>query len=312
MEKRDLEQWFLRITTYADELLDFAGIDWPEPIRVMQTNWIGRSEGGEIVFRTAASAHHAGGEELRVFTTRPDTLFGATYMVLAPEHPLVDVITPTEWPGSQFDDAHSEVPVAWRGIFGDGVGPAAAVRVYREFAGQKSELERQAEGHVKTGVFTGAFAVNPVNGARIPVFIADYVLMGYGTGAIMAVPAHDERDFAFAREFDLPIIPVVRPDDAWLAEHGVAADDASEWDEAFTGVGVAMASGNDGVTLDGLDTPSAKAAINAWLAAEGLDKDRSRATLATLWLPPCTRSVRRTQAIASRALLPSGSWRSSG
>jgi leucyl-tRNA synthetase len=265
--RRPLKQWMMRITAYAERLLaDLDLLDWTDSIKLMQRNWIGRSTGAEVTF--GVDGHDDIG--ITVFTTRPDTLFGATYMVLAPEHPLVDEITPVEWPGSQFDAQHSEIPIAWRGIFGDGVGPAAAVRAYREFAAQKSELERQAEGHIKTGVFTGAFAINPVNGARIPVFIADYVLMGYGTGAIMAVPAHDERDFAFAREFDLPIIPVVRPDDAWLAERGVTADDASDWPEAFTGVGVAMASANDGVSLDGLDTPSAKAAIAAWLADRGL------------------------------------------
>jgi len=265
--RRPLKQWTMRITAYAERLLDDLDLlDWTDSIKLMQRNWIGRSTGAEVTF--GVDGHEDLG--ITVFTTRPDTLFGATYMVLAPEHPLVDAITPTEWPGAIFDDQHSEIPIAWRGIFGDGVGPAAAVRSYRDFAAQKSELERQAEGHVKTGVFTGAFAVNPVNGARIPVFIADYVLMGYGTGAIMAVPAHDERDFAFAREFDLGIVPVVRPDDAWLAAHGVAADDATDWPEAFTGVGVAMASANDGVSLDGLDTPAAKAAINEWLAAEGL------------------------------------------
>jgi len=265
--RRPLKQWMMRITAYAERLLaDLDLLDWTDSIKLMQRNWIGRSTGAEVTF--GVDGHDDLG--ITVFTTRPDTLFGATYMVLAPEHPLVDVITPVEWPGSPFDAQHSEIPLAWRGIFGDGVGPAAAVRAYREFAAQKSELERQAEGHVKTGVFTGAFAINPVNGARIPVFIADYVLMGYGTGAIMAVPAHDERDFAFAREFDLAIVPVVRPDDAWLAAHGVAADDASEWPEAFTGAGVAMASANDGVSLDGLDTPAAKAAINEWLATEGL------------------------------------------
>ena len=265
--RRPLKQWMMRITAYAERLLaDLDLLDWTDSIKLMQRNWIGRSTGAEVTF--GVDGHDDLG--ITVFTTRPDTLFGATYMVLAPEHPLVDAITPVEWPGSQFDAQHSEIPLAWRGIFGDGVGPAAAVRAYREFAAQKSELERQAEGHIKTGVFTGAFAINPVNGARIPVFIADYVLMGYGTGAIMAVPAHDERDFAFAREFDLSIIPVVRPDEAWLAEHGVTADDATDWPEAFTGVGVAMASANDGVTLDGLDTPAAKAAINDWLATEGL------------------------------------------
>ncbi|MEN9595225.1 MAG: hypothetical protein RLY23_1708, partial [Actinomycetota bacterium] len=146
--------------------------------------------------------------------------------------------------GVAMASANSEIPLAWRGIFGAEVTPPEAVRRYRAFASAKSELERQAEGTVKTGVFTGAFAVNPVNGERIPIFIADYVLAGYGTGAIMAVPAHDDRDFAFAREFDLAITPVVEPDEKWLNENGVTASDASNWSEAFTGIGVAMASAN--------------------------------------------------------------------
>ncbi|MBF8289776.1 MAG: leucyl-tRNA synthetase [Chloroflexi bacterium] len=183
VEKRDLEQWWFRTTRYADELLDFTGIDWPEPIRIMQTNWIGRSEGGEIVFTTAPSDHHAGGEELRVFTTRPDTLFGATFMVLAPEHPLVEALTAP--------------------------GRRAEVAAYVARARIATEIERLSTDREKSGVAIGAEAVNPVNGERIPIFIADYVLAGYGTGAIMAVPAHDERDFAFATRFGLPIRRVV-------------------------------------------------------------------------------------------------------
>ncbi|MES2211293.1 MAG: leucine--tRNA ligase [Chloroflexota bacterium] len=183
VEKRDLEQWRMRITKYADELLDFSGIAWPEPIRAMQTNWIGRSEGGEIVFTTAPSDHHAGGEELRVFTTRPDTLFGATFMVLAPEHPLVESLTAPE--------------------------RRLEVDAYVENARNATEIERLSTDREKTGVAIGAEAVNPINGERIPIYIADYVLAGYGTGAIMAVPAHDERDFAFATQFGLPIRRVV-------------------------------------------------------------------------------------------------------
>ena len=185
VEKRDLAQWFLRITRYADELLDFTGIDWPEPVRVMQTNWIGRSEGAEVVFRSAPDTHIPGGDEIRVFTTRPDTLFGATFMVLAPEHPLVEKLTS---PGQR--------PV---------------VAAYIEQARRETEIERLNTERDKTGVPIGADAINPVNGERIPIWVADYVLGGYGTGAIMAVPAHDERDFAFARQFDLPIREVIRP-----------------------------------------------------------------------------------------------------
>ena len=183
VEKRDLEQWFLRITKYADELLDFSGLDWPEPVRVMQSNWIGRSEGAEVVFSTAPDAHQPGGGKLKVFTTRPDTLFGATFMVLAPEHPMVGSLT------------HPE--------------RRAEAEAYVEQARLRTEIDRLSTDRPKTGVALGAEAVNPVNGARIPIFIADYVLGGYGTGAIMAVPAHDERDFEFATAFGLPIRRVV-------------------------------------------------------------------------------------------------------
>ena len=183
VQKRQLDQWYLRITKYADELLDFSGIEWPEPIRLMQTNWIGRSEGAEVVFTTARDAHQPGGDELRVFTTRPDTLYGATFMVMSPEHALVSKLT------------HPE--------------QAAEVAAYIEAAGRETEIERMSTDREKTGVFTGSYAVNPVNDERIPIWIADYVLAGYGTGAIMAVPAHDERDFAFARKFGLPIRRVI-------------------------------------------------------------------------------------------------------
>ncbi len=206
VEKRDLAQWFLRITKYADELLDFSGIDWPEPVRVMQTNWIGRSEGAEVVFRSAPDSHIPGGDEIRVFTTRPDTLFGATFMVLAPEHPLVERLTSP--------------------------GQRPMVEAYVEQARRETEIERLSTEREKTGVPLGADAINPVNGERIPIWIADYVLSGYGTGAIMAVPAHDERDFAFARQFDLEVREVIRPaatygNEATLAEAYVSktADD---------------------------------------------------------------------------------------
>ena len=183
VEKRDLEQWYLRTTKYADELLDFSGIDWPEPVKVMQANWIGRSEGAEIVFTTAPDDAQPGGDELRVFTTRPDTLFGATFMVLAPEHALVGKLTHPE----RRDEVARYV--------------AATAR--------RTEIERLSTDREKTGVFTGSHAINPVNDERIPIWIADYVLAGYGTGAIMAVPAHDERDFEFARRFGLAIRRVV-------------------------------------------------------------------------------------------------------
>src|SRR5919198_3136381 len=185
VEKRELPQWYLRTTDYADELLDFDGIDWPEPIKVQQTNWIGRSHGAEIVFESAPSPHHLGGEPIPVFTTRPDTLFGATFMVLAPEHPLVPVLTAPE--------------------------RRADVDAYIAQAAQRTEIDRLSTEREKTGLPIGADAINPVNGERIPIFVADYVLFSYGTGAIMAVPAHDERDFEFAQKFGLPIRRVVMP-----------------------------------------------------------------------------------------------------
>ncbi len=215
VEKRELPQWYLGITDYADDLLDFSGIDWPDPVRIMQTNWIGRSSGAEIEFETAPSAHHAGGEALRVFTTRPDTLFGATFMVLAPEHELVATLTAPE--------------------------RKAEVDAYVAAAAAKSEIDRLSTDREKTGVAIGADAINPVNGARIPIYIADYVLGTYGTGAIMAVPAHDERDFAFARAFGLPIVKVVMPKDADPNEELTSAFTEHTIDEvmvnsaAFTG-----------------------------------------------------------------------------
>jgi leucyl-tRNA synthetase len=181
--KRDLEQWFFRTTAYADELLDFSGIDWPEPIRLMQTNWIGRSEGAEIGFPVTPDDNQPGGDEIRVFTTRPDTLFGATFMVLAPEHPLVDRLTHP----SQRDE----------------------VAAYRAQAARKTEIDRLSVEREKSGVALGSVAINPISDERIPIWIADYVLAGYGTGAIMAVPAHDERDFEFARWAGLAIRRVV-------------------------------------------------------------------------------------------------------
>jgi leucyl-tRNA synthetase len=198
-----LRQWMLRITAYAERLLrDLDGLDWSEALKEMQRNWIGRSEGAEVDFRIASSEEVAGSARgkgdspvIRIFTTRPDTLFGATYMVLAPEHPLVDQITTAE---------HRD-----------------AVKNYQAAAARKSDLERTDLAKTKTGVFTGAYAINPVNSERIPVWIADYVLAGYGTGAIMAVPAHDERDFEFARAFKLPMRCVVSPPDAWLQQSPV-------------------------------------------------------------------------------------------
>jgi leucyl-tRNA synthetase len=231
VERRPLRQWVLKITAYAERLLaDLETLDWPEGIKEMQRNWIGKSEGAEVDFTVAGLP----GESIRVFTTRPDTLFGATYMVLAPEHPLVDrIVTPAR---------------------------ADAVRAYRETAGRKSELERTELQKEKTGVPTGAFAVNPVNGEKIPVWIADYVLWGYGTGAIMAVPGHDGRDFAFAKTFGLPIREVV------------SGGDLSR--EAFTGDGPLVNSANAEVSLNGLPVPEATKRITAWLASKKLGEAR--------------------------------------
>ncbi len=200
--RRPLRQWMLRITKYAERLLtDLDELDWPEPIKLMQRNWVGKSEGAEVTFALADkppmapkdhSSQSSGTPSIRIYTTRPDTLFGATYMVLAPEHPLVERVTTQE--------------------------QRSAVTQYVEAAKRKSDMTRTAESKEKTGVFTGAYAINPVNGERIPIWIADYVLMGYGTGAIMAVPGSDERDFEFACAFDLPIVAVVKPIPAWIEE----------------------------------------------------------------------------------------------
>ncbi len=179
--KKDLNQWFFRLSKYADELLDFSEMDWPERVQTLQTNWIGKSTGASVTFKTEY------GDPLEIFTTRPDTLWGVTFMVLSPEHPLVAKLTKPE---------HAE-----------------EVKKYQEQAARQSEIQRTAADREKTGVFTGSYAINPVNGTRIPIWISDYVLMSYGTGAIMAVPAHDERDFAFARKFGLDVIVVVQPDD---------------------------------------------------------------------------------------------------
>lgn len=194
--KANLRQWNMRITAYADRLIsDLDALDWPEAIKLQQRNWIGRSEGARVDF--AVDGHD---EPITVFTTRPDTLFGATYMVLAPEHPLVDTVVPAAWPEG--------TKQAWTG---GAATPAEAVEAYRKQASSKSDVERQTEGKNKTGVFSGAYAVNPLNGVKIPVFVADYVLMGYGTGAIMAVPGQDERDWEFAAAFELPVIRTVQP-----------------------------------------------------------------------------------------------------
>ncbi|WP_433049479.1 leucine--tRNA ligase [Dactylosporangium sp. CS-033363] len=234
--KRNLRQWMMRITAYGDRLLDdLDRLDWPDKVKSMQRNWIGRSRGAHVDFATEA------GTPIRVFTTRPDTLFGATYMVLAPEHELVDSLLPAAWP-----DGTNE---KWTG---GAATPAEAVAAYRAFAAGKSDVERQADAKEKTGVFTGAYAVNPVDGRSVPVFIADYVLAGYGTGAIMAVPGQDERDWEFAEVFELPIIRTVQPSDGFEGK-------------AFTGDGPAINSS----FLNGLGVAEAKASIIEWLEENG-------------------------------------------
>jgi leucyl-tRNA synthetase len=236
-----LRQWLLRITDYAERLLeDLELVSWPESIKKMQRDWIGKSEGAEVEFTlcpTGGEDPAPGAPTIRVFTTRPDTLFGATYMVLAPEHPLVDSITSPD--------------------------RRAPVEAYKAEAARKSERERTEESKKKTGVFTGAYAVNPVNRERIPVWIADYVLAGYGTGAIMAVPAHDDRDFAFARQLGLPIRTVVRPPREWLERTGSTLDALAE---PYVEDGVAVNSG----PFDDLETADFKKRITAWLAERGL------------------------------------------
>jgi leucyl-tRNA synthetase len=225
VERRPMRQWMMRITAYAERLLeDSRDLDWPDSTLEQQRNWIGRSEGAEVAFPAEGSS-----ETIRVFTTRPDTLFGATYMVLAPEHPLVDALTTP--------------------------GQRQAVQGYKEQARLKTDLQRGIEAE-KTGVFTGGHVVNPTTGRGIPVWIADYVLMGYGTGAIMAVPGHDERDYAFAKAYHLPIVEVVAGGDVAVS--------------AFTGEGTAVNSANEEVSLNGLPTPEAKKHITEWLTRKGI------------------------------------------
>ena len=215
-----MEQWFFRITEYAEELLEFEGLDWPEPVKAMQTNWIGRSVGAGVRFPVA------GADPIEVFTTRPDTLHGATFMVLAPEHPLVDVLTTPE--------------------------RSADVDRYREYAARRSEMQRTDLTREKNGVFTGGYALNPVTGEDVPVWIADYVLMSYGTGAIMAVPAEDERDWEFAERYGLPIVRTVQPPEGFEGK-------------AYEGDGPSINSG----FLDGLFMAEAKETMIEWLESHG-------------------------------------------
>ena len=245
--RKRLRQWMMRITAYSDRLLDdLELLDWPEKVKTMQRNWIGRSTGAEALFsaKVASGARVGADVDIDVFTTRPDTLFGATYLVLAPEHDLVDELVATAWP--------DDVNPAW--TYGAAT-PAEAVAAYRRAIAAKSDLERQ-ESKQKTGVFLGSYATNPANGKPVPMFIADYVLAGYGTGAIMAVPGHDQRDWDFATEFQLPILEVI------------AGGDISE--AAYAGDGVLVNSGY----LDGMDVAAAKEAITAHLESEGRGRAR--------------------------------------
>ena len=236
--KKDLDQWFFKATKYADELLNFDGIDWPQTVKTLQTNWIDRSEGASVVFKTEIGNH-----DVEIFTTRPDTLWGATFMVFSPEHPLVNEITTPE--------------------------NKQAVEEYKMQAARQTDIQRGAADKEKTGVFTGAYAINPVNQERIPIWIADYVMMSYGTGAIMAVPAHDERDFAFARKYELPIVPVIQPE-------GQSEADGSTMEAAFVGSGVmvnsGMLNGTKVNTEKGRKNPSIAAVLD-WLGEKGIGKE---------------------------------------
>jgi leucyl-tRNA synthetase len=230
--RKEIDQWLLKITNYAEELLDFSGIEWPERTVTMQRNWIGRSEGAEIRFFTEIDGQR---EEIPVFTTRPDTIYGATFFVLAPEHPWVEKITTPE---------HK-----------------AAVDAYVDQARHMSEIERMSTEKEKTGVFTGGYVTNPVNGEQVPVWIADYVLMGYGSGAIMGVPAHDERDFEFARKFGIPIREVIRPE-------GEEPSDPATWPEAKSHLGVMVNSG----PFDGTPADEAIAKVTIYMEEQGVGK----------------------------------------
>jgi leucyl-tRNA synthetase len=269
--RKPMRQWMLRITAYAEKLLDdLDGIDWSHSLKEMQRNWIGRSEGAEMDFEIADCGLRIADSDkrIRVFTTRPDTLFGATYMVLSPEHKLVDQITTAE--------------------------QRKAVEGYQAFAATRSDLERTELAKEKTGVFTGAFAINPVNGEKIPIWIADYVLASYGTGAIMAVPGHDDRDWEFAHKFGLKIVQVVLPPTTdysgalkylgemnqsrpglviggWTHE-GTEVRGSSLSSTGFTEEGIGVNSRNSEISLDSLPTAEAKAKITAWLEAKGVGK----------------------------------------
>ena len=233
--KKELEQWFFKATKYADELLHYEGIDWPDFIKVSQTNWIGRSEGASVIFKTEA------GDSVEIFTTRPDTLWGATFMVMSPEHPLVDKVTTPE--------------------------NKETVTEYKVQAERQTDIQREARDREKTGVFTGGYAINPVNNERIPIWVADYVLISYGTGAIMAVPAHDQRDFEFARKFGLKIIPVIQPEGVEL--NGDTMESAHEHEGIMVNSG--PFNGTRATNDKGLKNPAIKAVIE-WLEERAIGK----------------------------------------
>ena len=241
--RKPMKQWMLRITEYAERLLnDLEDLDWPEGVKEMQRNWIGKSVGAEVEFRLVDSDH-----TIRVFTTRPDTLFGATYMVLAPEHPLVEIITTSESRGH--------------------------VETYQDQAAKKTDLDRTELNTEKTGVFTGAYALNPVNREEIPIWISDYVMMGYGTGAIMAVPAHDSRDFEFAQKFDLEIRAIITPNIKEANKEGIQITDVLEGRACWTGNGVLIhSSNNQGLNINELEVEKAKASTIKWLEEQNLGK----------------------------------------
>jgi len=255
--RRPLRQWMMRITAYADRLIeDLDLVDWPEPIKRMQRNWIGASHGAVIEFAVQDDPRLT----VSAFTTRPDTLAGATFLVLSPEHPMAEELAKDQFP--------RWTPTAWRGEAAREnafYGPAQAVAAYRAEAAGPGDRQRGRSRTGKDGVFTGSFVINPATGQPVPVFVAGYVLMGYGTGAIMAVPAHDQRDFEFARQFGLPVEEAVRPPAAWLAGHGLdPRAPADLWPEAYAGDGESAGGGRMGLT--GLWTEAAIAAAITWLA----------------------------------------------
>ncbi|WP_026427651.1 leucine--tRNA ligase [Actinomyces slackii] len=270
--KRNLRQWMMRITAYGDRLAeDLDTVDWPEKVKLMQRNWIGRSEGAEVSFAVPGAAE-AGSEvgELSVYTTRPDTLFGATFMVVAPEHPMLGGLASSASVRTEAQiaaDAEAlSVPASWpegtRDAWTGGhATPAEAVAAYRARAAAATEAERTDEGRVKTGVFTGFFGINPVNGSRVPIFVADYVLMGYGTGAIMAVPSGDQRDWDFARAYELDVVATIQPPEGFSLEEA-----------AWTGDGLVINSANEDLDLNGMGKDEAKAAMIAWLEAKGVGR----------------------------------------